>query len=351
MHCYVYMNCMGKVLAEYLRAIPEFVAVYGGEQERGDEAREGGIDVFYMGDCVSTVNVARLRDADLFLFQHMTAKALSNRDAPHLDVADFCTESVLARMLKPSCRAISVPSPYFSGYFPDSLSPADLLRLVPDNSSSSLLSRACFPDYSFYRGLFDGATALTASTASTDNVETLQLVARLSDPGLLPASRVRENAAWSLAQLRAREVQNGVDVPLSDYIERNWRRVRLFHTTNHPTPALFRHVVTRQAELLGPDVVGMTMVETAASMDLKDMMEKSGRPPILPTVAAALGNDGYDGDDGDDVDDGYGMLKGDGPPYYVRQSNNGGGGGGCKEIVSLKEYVEHYVALLGRREH
>jgi hypothetical protein len=78
-----------------------------------------------------------------------------------------------------------------------------------------------------------------------------------------------------------RRLEAGTDVPVSGYVLDNFRRERLFLTPNHPSTALYRHVVLQIAAALGLQVdpsIHHTRLEAQEGLQV----------PILPSVARAL---------------------------------------------------------------
>jgi hypothetical protein len=76
------------------------------------------------------------------------------------------------------------------------------------------------------------------------------------NPNAYGELQLRNNLFRTLDQLKLRERKifdgdYGVDITISDYIERNFREIRLFHTYNHPTNAILIELVKRLMKRLG----------------------------------------------------------------------------------------------------
>ncbi|WP_085318103.1 WcbI family polysaccharide biosynthesis putative acetyltransferase [Derxia lacustris] len=83
-------------------------------------------------------------------------------------------------------------------------------------------------------------------------------------------------------QLRKREQECAVDVSISDFILANYRRSQLFLTPDHPSNALYAHVVRELARL-----AGLTLDPAYGSQAIE--VQEGVRTPILPGVAEAIG--------------------------------------------------------------
>lgn len=149
-----------------------------------------------------------------------------NEDYP----AEFVRPSVLRQKL--GKRAVIWPNIYFDGYFPG-------VRYVYAQSGSKVTGP--LSDYHFLQiqqSYRDGASPQDAWEAfiSTDA------------PASLPADPIGD----SIANLRHRE--QDVDVTMSDYIEANALRTKLFYSMNHPTDEVLQEALRRMVEFSGADL-------------------------------------------------------------------------------------------------
>jgi len=290
--CYIYMNCFGKVLRDYLLEIPDFASAYT-------------TTVFYVMDSVTTVDIDLIKVCDLFLYQDISAVALKSTD-PNTDLTQYTTDYIVSCLLSHGCRKISVPSVYFSGYFYDGIPQSKLPEHI--KSQKTLSGKPCadyFPNYCF--------NAQLLRLAMEPGIPALQIVRTLSNPALYDKSLVLKNLETTLNNLKERETRNKVDIPLTEFIRTNFRKKRLFHTTNHPTIVIFEHVINRIFELLG--------LTTRTTLN-KDLMERQARVPILPCVLEALGIPEH--------------TNTFGGPFYVQ----------TKKIDTFEDYVGEYVTIL-----
>jgi hypothetical protein len=282
------MNCFGKVLCEYLEDIPAFSEQYD-------------IYLYYVMDCVSKIDLEKLKICDLFLYQHVSATALKchNQSVNHLDAHNLTPESLMSNGVLPkNCINISIPSPYFSAYFTNSTHEHAIKALIDLPASM----RDYFPNYCFSADLLN-------MLIKNDSLE--NMIKYLNDPNLFSKEQVLRNSENSLNQLRMREVANNVNVPMSDFIEENYQKKRLFHTTNHPTKHMFQFVINKIFAIIGID----HCVELSV-----DKMTRVGRVPILPCVYNHLGLTNSTEFNG---------------PYFVQG----------KQVDSLEEYIAFYQSL------
>lgn len=149
-----------------------------------------------------------------------------NEDYP----AEFVRPSVLRKDL--GSRAVIWPNIYFDGYFPG-------VRYVYAQSGGKVTGP--LSDYHFLqiqKAYKDGLSPTDAWEAFTS-----------PEPSdLLPADPVAD----SIANLRHRE-QNS-DFGISDFIEANYARSKLFYSMNHPTDEVLQEALRRMVETAGVDL-------------------------------------------------------------------------------------------------
>ena len=290
------MNCFGKVLKEYLLEIPAFSEQYE-------------IHTYYMMDCVSKIDLDKVSVCDLFLYQHVGENALKFVNNPlNLDVKSYTPISLIRDVLPSDCIKISIPSPYFSGYFVNGTNEHAIKTLI--DLPSSL--RDYFPNYCFNADLLN----MLIKRESLEYMLTF-----LSDPELYSKERVLSNLTNTVKNLRLREVENAIDIPMSDFIEENYQKKRLFHTTNHPTKHMFQYVINKILPIIGMDLC----IELSV-----DKMTKVGRVPILPCVSKHLRLPCADADA-----DAYANVVDFDGPYFIQG----------KPVDSLEAYISFYQSL------
>jgi hypothetical protein len=280
--CYIYANCFGKVLKDYLENISDF---------------NYEIKVFYMMDCISTIDINKIKICDLFIYQHMTTNALTNK-TKELCTNNFNTNEIV-KLLPIYCVQISISSPYYSGYFVNGIT-QDKLKNVNKIDSKHYIY---FPNYCFNSILL----VMLINNKSTDEI--LQV---LNNPKLYSKEFIINNAINSLNELKKREVTNNVDIRLSIYIESNFTEYRLFHTTNHPSKYIFNFVIGeifKKINLSLPNI-----------LNEKDLMETNQKAPILQCIINT-----------------FNLNENEfGPPYYI-QGN---------KVDTLLEYILFYKQFI-----
>jgi hypothetical protein len=101
-------------------------------------------------------------------------------------------------------------------------------------------------------------------------------VSKLCIGDVIPNVLTEWNFYDTLNNLNKREKSNKVDVPVHDYIRENFSRVRLFHTTNHPTKYLYAYILPFLCDFLNIPVID--------AKNLSDKVENDMRMFILPCV-------------------------------------------------------------------
>jgi hypothetical protein len=124
----------------------------------------------------------------------------------------------LKSLLKDSCKVISFPNIFFEGYFPE--------QLVFD---INVLNSPCH-DYNLLRFYLKG-----------NSVETINHAIKLGD--FYKKEDVLYNFNSSLEELQRRELENALDIKVSEIILKEYRENKLFHTINHPTRKMLLYVL------------------------------------------------------------------------------------------------------------
>lgn len=247
---FLYGNCLVKIIAEYIR------------EATGDQYN---IQTFYIMDSVGTFNMKALEQCNIFIYQHVSEKALHNQGYSEINTSDFSSENLL-KLVPKSCIKISFPSVYFTAYFPKNISQVDFPKEFPYDLKKYV------PNYCFDKTLFQ----LLLKQESVENI-----VKVIMDPSLYSEKEIKKNLLNTYTNLKEREEYNKVDIPLSDYIFTNCSSTRLCMTTNHPSKEIFQIILQEISKLTDIDISCLDFSE--------DKMEKVGRPPILPSVSTFFG--------------------------------------------------------------
>lgn len=250
--CYIYSNCFGKVLQQYLSIIPEFTSVYD-------------IKVFYiMDDPREVVDLNYLKNTDLFIYQHMKKNAFKECNGEF-----YCTDSI-KKLLSSYCKVISIPSCYFDGYFIDGLSQENLptyLKQTKDKQGKLLCDY--FPNYSFNKKLFNMLSSKMSIEVILKNIQSNDFYTK---------SEIYNYVNSSFNRFSQKETSNNTDIPLTDFILENYRKKRLFNTTNHPSKYIFRYVIEELFKKLNFNI------QVSENMYDIDIMKYTGRNPIFNCI-------------------------------------------------------------------
>lgn len=199
----VFGNCQAPFVADFLEASPGFSEkfrkrVIPGVHEMTPEQ---------FSDFKNSVgNVA------LFIFQNVKRPM-------------FDTDSIL-QLLPERCIKISIPSLFFNAYNPEVTYIRESHSNIVYHDRLQLKLINCFEKYQ------------TALIESQD---------------YYPEEFSEKCLELSLTELKRREVDQKIDIPVSDYIEARFRDERLFHVLNHPSKDLLKLLSGRILKYLGID--------------------------------------------------------------------------------------------------
>lgn len=160
----------------------------------------------------------------------------------------------LLDLLKPKCKAISIPSMYFDGYFP---------HLATMQGRSGPLNKV--HDYFIAAGFVYGM--------SRSQVKEMILSDSLYSASL--ASQFVDN---SLSELEKREAH--LDVKISTYIKDHYQKRKLFNQFNHPKREVIEYVCSEILTKLG-------VIEHSFDSDKVGYLD-AVRTPIYPSTLQGL---------------------------------------------------------------
>lgn len=207
----VVANCQGGALVKTLKENQEFSSAYE------------WISLPYIQDLnkyhISEV-LEKVRLADLFLYQPISLT--SNR--PEELTSDF-----LIKQLKRDAVSLSFPSLYFDGYFP---------HLGTFKGHTSVLNL-----------VHDYIIAYSCSIGLSEN-ETIQLI---QGDDLYSTEVSLQLLERSLKDLKERESRFKIDIRVSDYIESNYKYIKLFNHFSHPTKLIFKYISQKILDILTID--------------------------------------------------------------------------------------------------
>ncbi|MFC6635527.1 WcbI family polysaccharide biosynthesis putative acetyltransferase [Microbulbifer taiwanensis] len=191
------------------------------------------------------------RKCDILLYQpHIKYKF-----TPEWRTSDYWVSVASAK------HTISFPSLYFSGYNPE-------LTYLRNKKNQHL--NAGFVDYHDKR-----IVKLFLEGRSDDEIK--HSFCRLQPVREDVESVLKE----TLAELRRREQEQGLDIGVTDFVEQNFTRERLFYTYNHPANAVLYEVVRQFLDKLGYSEAEVPRIE-------KELL-RYDYFPIAPAVRQYLG--------------------------------------------------------------
>lgn len=193
----IYANCQGEGLAR---------ALLGCDYFKNEYFRIKIPPVHLIKDHEVKLVMEAIRGIDLLIFQPVKIS---------FDRPKELNSSFILNQLKDNAIKFSFPSIYFDGYFPH-------LKTMDRMVSILNLVHDYFIAYSYNIGL--------------SQKKCYELI---NDLNLYPEDLSRKLAEKSIQNLRNREVANNIDIPVSNFILRNFRFQKLFNQFNHPTRDIF----------------------------------------------------------------------------------------------------------------
>jgi len=193
-------NCQGVALAKTLFENSEFSSTYSWVRIKPIQA---------LTDKDVAEVVAKVEQADLFIYQPVSATPTR---------PDALSSAFLLKKVNPKALSLSIPSIYFDGYFPH-------LKTLKGRVSVLNLVHDYVVAYACVLGL---------------SVEkTLELIQK---EDFYPQKLSLALANKSLTELKKREEESAIDMPLSGFIEKNYQQVKLFNQFNHPKRIVFKYL-------------------------------------------------------------------------------------------------------------
>ena len=172
------------------------------------------------------------------------------------------TESI-KNILKPDARLLTMPVPYFSGYFPEQFylhDDAGNLIGECEGLPSPYHNKIIFYEYVHKMSAEQVYDILYDESYKTD---------------------AEQKVKASIAELQKRE--QTINFPISGFIEENFKKQRLFWTVNHPTNVLIFFISQQFMKILS----GIDNCEYVIQNIDKELLD-SYFTPILPSVQKVL---------------------------------------------------------------
>lgn len=215
----VYGNCQAKVLPSVLGSS----RVFKDNFEYVDTPAVHRMNTAGLDKLIKDI----VPEIELFIYQPISESYASDRR--------YSTNFLLEKLRK-ECVTISFPSCFFRGYNPE----MDYLRNERNAHMTDCL------DYHDRNIVFDFLRKPSFSSLEED----------LNDPEFYTQAVSRKSVSKSLSELGKRESNiagsdRGLDVRISEFVRRNYKKQRLFHTINHPSKAVFKFIGYQILSILG----------------------------------------------------------------------------------------------------
>ena len=209
----VHGNCQSGAIRYLIKELAPFTSVYALEVHKceTDEAAEAEF-------------ASRLREADIVPYQPVSDKY---RNAP------FLGTSFVTATARPGATMVCYPSIYYHGYLQG--------YCQPDKNGGVLGYRSSNPPVAMVEGILAG----------DDDVSILE---HLNSETLIPEAGIRAYHQACVEELRRREKEAEVLVPVSDYIDANRFERKVFHTVNHPYRCLIANMMNTILKEIGVPV-------------------------------------------------------------------------------------------------
>ena len=207
----VFANCQGPPLAKTLLESQAFASKYKWEMTP---------PVQKICDNDMDDVVAKVQNADLFIYQPVQKSENRPPEANCFDLLNY---------LKDDAKAYSFPSMYFDGYFPH-------LQTLNGQIAVLNLVHDYFMIYSCAIGINEH-----------------DFYSMIRDVKFYPQKISTRLAAQSIKSLIRREQKQKIDIPVSGYIKKNYKKNKLFNQFNHPKRDLFVFVARKILAAIGLD--------------------------------------------------------------------------------------------------
>jgi hypothetical protein len=208
-HIVFYGNCQCKESVESFKKVP-------------------GIKVNY---CINFVHIKTIKpnehiypkyfhDCDVFIYQP-------------LEMSGYEVSYILNNILKKDCKIISFPYIYFSGYWPDYFE-------EPFNKRTIKLPERPYGEYPY------GFRILNSIINFDYNLSFDKIMIDYEQK--LKHEEIDLKKTTSLKILKEKEIRNNIDIRFADFIEENYKKVKLFDTVNHPSNILLERLFNQICE-------------------------------------------------------------------------------------------------------
>lgn len=186
--------------------------------------------------------------ADILIYQPLYSHGIYN------------TENIINNMCKNDCQKISISYLFFTGYYPD------YFKNNIDNAKtiSQKLPYGLFPY---------GMKSLTDQKYELPS----KIIENSKTHDFIEKSLITHQLQRSLEKLYEKEQY--VDIKCADYISENYKKIKLFHTVDHPTNILLQKII---------DDITILLNEQKIELLQYDELLKDVSIPIYPCVYDTL---------------------------------------------------------------
>ena len=202
---YIHGNCQSRAIEEILSEIPEirknFLVVSNPIQN---------LDFKHLPSALSSIV-----KADFFIYQPVKDNF---RNTSKLG------SEYLKTLLKDSCKAISFPSLFFEGYFPEQIHLKDL------NGNEIRTLNSPYHDFNILRFYLNGYPPH-------------KVLSLIQKEDFYEESYIVNYFSSSLNELEKREYSSDISINVSDIIRQRHKEKKLFYTVNHPSRDMFLFLV------------------------------------------------------------------------------------------------------------
>jgi len=241
--CLIYGNCQADALKFHLKRIKPFTREFEIIEIKAVHLLNQN-DVPYLLD--------QIQKTDLFVHQPISDNYKNIKELG---------SNYLKSMLKEECQVLSFPSIYFKGYNPEMIGLKDL-----DNKG--LLGPFTYYDINLLKAVYEGNTTI-------GSLKDLVL-----NPDFYTVDEAQSSFQNSLAELSSRENANNIDLTVTDIIENNYQKEKLFHVFNHPSSLIIFQLVDK--------IISSSINETIRYSNAPDTLSRISYP-VYTSIFKHLG--------------------------------------------------------------
>ncbi len=204
--CIILGNCQAEALPSYLKLSNQFICAF-------EIVELPGIYRMSPQEFIDDHTVS-LSQAGLLIYQPLSEKF------------GLLSSNFITSLISDSCMKVSIPSLFFTGYNPE-------VAYLRDNTLKTLH----YIDRIFWKLWTSGSQG--------------KLPKKINSETLFPTWFSESCVRTSIEEAKSREISKDISIPMSDFIENNFQKHRLFHVLNHPTSITMAELSNRILSHLG----------------------------------------------------------------------------------------------------